>query len=150
MQAALLGRDIAQRMIQLAHAPHGDGDELVVAVVGENHVPRQRQVRAVDLQQETGVCDGLKLRAHGFGERVEIRVIVGVKRVGLEQRDGAGRDRVHKRRAAVLRDRRAQVVEVALQRRIGFGLDFADALRARISRGAAALREFFQVVGEEF
>ena len=54
---AVLG-DAVERVVQRLDMGLGDLDELVVGEVGEQHVPRQREVGAVELQVEAGGDDG--------------------------------------------------------------------------------------------
>ena len=66
-------------------------DELVVTVVAEGDVPFHRQVRAVDLEQETGGDHRFVLRLHRCGDRFEIGVFGVVVLVQLEGCDDPGR-----------------------------------------------------------
>ena len=58
--------------------------------VGVRGVPPHRQVRTIELDGGPRRSDGLVLRAHRFGDRLEVLLVVWVVLVGEEQRHDAG------------------------------------------------------------
>ena len=72
MDADVVLGDAVEGVVQRLDMGLGDLDELVVGEVAEQHVPRQREVGAVELQVEAGGDDRAVFVPHGVGERGEI------------------------------------------------------------------------------
>ncbi len=98
VDAHLFGGQIGQRVVQRLDMGVGDLDEVGVGKVGEQHVPRQRQIGAVELQVEPGGDDGFVFRLHGVGQRGQIGLARGIEIVLQKERDHAGRGGVHEPR----------------------------------------------------
>ena len=87
---------------------------LGVRLALEHHVAAEPQIGRVELQDESRLDNGLVLGSHRLGQRVEVRLVVAVVGVGLEQRDDTGRRGVHEGVVrAVCVDRGGEVGDVA-------------------------------------
>ena len=95
VQAHPLGGHVGQRAVDRRDVPLGGLHEHVVGLVAVHDVTAHREVGGVDLQLEARVDDALVLGLHRVRERVEVLVERLVVLVGLEERDDAGRRRVH-------------------------------------------------------
>ena len=84
---------MAHRVIERLHVHRDHLPEGVQRKVREHGVTAQRQVRAVDLQDESRIHDGLVLRLHDVGERVQIRLVVPVILIVQEPTDLSRRRR---------------------------------------------------------
>ena len=88
---------------------------------------------------KSGGHDGLVLRPHRLGQRLQVGVVVGVVVVRLEQGDHTRRGGVHEaRRLPVRGPRGRETAQVVLERGQGRGPDLADAARPSVGRRAAA------------
>src|SRR6266545_1938990 len=96
MEAHRLLRDIPQGVVEGIDAQRGE-----LAILWDAHVtvnlPRIRQVRVVNLEQEAGVGDGLVLLMHGIRDGVEKILIALVILVFHPMLDGPGRHSRQKR-----------------------------------------------------
>ena len=91
----LLGRDVAQRVVERGDV-HADAlAELLERKVGELHVAAHREVGAIDLQRDPGRGDRLVFVAQALGEREDVFLVAGVVLVGEEQRGHPGRGGGH-------------------------------------------------------
>src|SRR6185437_2839067 len=82
----------------------------------ETAVPTHREVGTVELQRESRAGDRLVLAPHGFRERAEIVLVRAVILVRLEDRDRAGRGRVHETLGGSrLGKRRLEIRDIALE-----------------------------------
>ena len=135
VQPQLGGVDVAHGRVQGLHVQAGERLVLGVRLVLEHHVAAESQIRRVELQDEPGRGDGLVFGSHRLGQRVEVRLVVAVVGVGLEQRDDAGGRGVHERVVgAVSADRGGEVGDVALTRPHVLHRYGADALRPPVGR----------------
>jgi hypothetical protein len=97
VQADLVGRDVAQRVIERLDVALGDFEELRVAQLGKRQVTTHRQVGAVDLQHEPRAVDGVVLLLHDVDEPGQVRLAARVVLVAHEVGDDARRGRRHER-----------------------------------------------------
>ena len=74
VDAHFFGGNVGERVIQGLDMRLGDLDELIIRQIGEQHVTRESEVGAVELQIEAGGDDGLVLRLHRVGEGGEGRL----------------------------------------------------------------------------
>src|SRR5215470_8125641 len=95
MNAHLFGWNRLQRIIEIFDMAFYDFTKLLDAKAGIVRVGARRQVRAVELQDETGVDDGLVLSAHGVGDCLHIGFFVGIIFVSEKADKTAGRKRRH-------------------------------------------------------
>ena len=141
---------VAQRVVQDFDVGRRDLAELGVGKILEQHVAREPEVRAVELQVEARREDSVVLGLHRVGEGLEVGLARGVVGVRKELRDDAGRRRVQEsalravRRHCVLHigDVGPEVGVVLRRYRPG-------AARAGELRGAAFAREAFEIAREE-
>ena len=80
-------------MVERLDVGLGDLEELRVAQLGEGQMAAHGQVRAVDLEHEAGLVDGVVLLLHDVGQPGQVglagRVVLVLQEVG----DDAGRGR---------------------------------------------------------
>src|SRR5271166_994171 len=91
VQTQLLRRDVLQRMIERLDMEPGLFAEFTKAQLGILNVPAHGEVRTVDLQDQTGLGDGLVFLPHSLGDRVEIGLLARIMPVVEEQRDDTRR-----------------------------------------------------------
>ena len=82
-----LQRQAGGGLVEHLHVPLDDVAEVAEGQMGEDGVPAQREIRAVELQQEARPNDRLVLGLHDGAERAEVGDVVGVVAVAQESRD---------------------------------------------------------------
>ena len=70
VQADAVTRQAVQRVLQRFDMGRSDAQEVLVAELGEKHVPRQGEVGAIQLQVQPGIKDGTVFVAHRIGQRL--------------------------------------------------------------------------------
>ncbi len=150
MYAQMVLRQPRQRIVQRLDMQFGDADEGIVVEIGKQHVARQGEVGAVDLQVEARFEDRAILVAHGGGEGREIPLARGVEIVRQEERDDAGRGRVHEAACdSVLFHCGLEIVDILIQFVLPAGADGAGASGAGVFRCAALPGEAVEEGGEQ-
>src|SRR6266436_5961904 len=91
MQPQAVRRDGLQRMIERLDMELRLLAELGKAQLGELDVPPHGEIRAVDLQDQAGLCDGLVFLPHRLGDSVKIGLFARAMSVVEEQRDDTRR-----------------------------------------------------------
>jgi hypothetical protein len=125
-----------------------DLHEVIVRKVGEEHVARQREVGAIELQVETGGHDGLVFRLHRVGERGEVGVPRGVMLVLQEQADHTGARGVHEAPLDAMGPHRGlQIRDILPQLALPPGFHLADASGPGEPRRAVVILQSFQEAG---
>jgi len=98
VQPHAIFRNAFQRVIHGFDVHVGNRPEVVDALAREDvQVPTHRQIRRIQLQDETRVDDGTVFMLHGIGHREDVRLVVGVVVVLQEVPDNPGRSRGHER-----------------------------------------------------
>ena len=100
VQAQAVGGDVPERVVERFDIGLGDLHELSRAEVGEGQMAPHRQVRAIDLEHESGLVDGVVLLLHDVGQVGQIGLTARVVLVAQEMRDDAGRGGGHERLGA--------------------------------------------------
>ena len=97
MHAHALGRNIGDRVVQRGDVDRDDLAEVLDAFVEVDHVAEHREIRAIELENESGIDDRLVFALHHLGEREDIflfGLVVGILEIA---RDLAGRGRGHEK-----------------------------------------------------
>ena len=95
MHTQLFGRDVGDRMIERFNVQPCALAKVRQAQIGVLNVPAHGEVRAIDLQDETGLGDRFVFVTHGVRNGVNIALEILVVIVAEEQRHHPGRCRAH-------------------------------------------------------
>ena len=112
----LLGRDVAGRVVDRLDVQLRAAAELREGLVGV-HVPRHREVGAIELEHDPGRVDLVVLGLHHVRQRGDVLLVAGVVLIGEEDRDHARRGGGHEHILDVgPGDRRLEVGDVGAHR----------------------------------
>jgi hypothetical protein len=110
--------NVRQRLVECRDVLLDDPYELGVRLVLVEQYPLHRQIRRVDLENESGVDNGIVFVSHLAGDRIQIGFVGWIVRIEHRGRDNSGRrlgeEALRERRL----DRRRKVLETR-----EFGLD---------------------------
>jgi hypothetical protein len=135
-----VGGHVAQCVVENLHVTGNPLEILLVAAVLVHHVPAEAEIGAVELEVVAGSDDGFIFRAHRFGERFEIGIVVGIEIVRLEESDHSGGGGVHERpRRTMSLECARETAQIVRERLAGRRRDRPDAARPAVGRRAAAL-----------
>ena len=90
VQPYAVARNALQRLVERGDVLLDDLDEFRVGLVLEQQHPFHRQIRRVDLQDQSGIDHGLVFVVHLAGDRVEILFVGRIMRVEHRRRDDPG------------------------------------------------------------
>ena len=132
-------------MVQCLDMHVRDFHELIVGQIGEQHMARKGEIRAIQLQIQTSRYDGLIFFFHRVSQRGQISLARRVEIILQKQGNHSGAGGVHKSALDPVFDHRGlEIVDVLLQFALSLRAYLAHAHGPRILGRSTVIRQTLQ------